>query len=90
MGGNIIATTDGTNWNSQTSGVSGDLWGINFIDANNGWCVGDGGTILATTNGGATWTPTDSGTTSTLTDVSAVDATHVWVCGAGGKMLKIK
>jgi len=90
MGGKIIVTTDGSTWNHQTSGVTGDLWGINFIDSNNGWCVGDGGTILVTTNGGTIWTPTDSGTTSTLTDVSAVDSTHVWVCGASGLILRSK
>ncbi len=86
--GKIIYTTNGTTWDSQTSGVTEDLWGIDFIDANNGWCVGGGGKILVTTNGGTTWTPTDSGTTSTLTDVSAVDASNVWACGASGIILK--
>lgn len=87
-GGRIIKTEDGSSWTSLTSGVSVDLWGIDFVNANNGWCVGAGGTILVTTDGGATWTAQDSGTASTLTDVSAVDAGHVWACGANGLILR--
>jgi photosystem II stability/assembly factor-like uncharacterized protein len=87
-GGKIIHTADGTTWDAQTSNVSDDLWGIDFIDANNGWCVGGGGKILVTTDGGTTWVETDSGTGSTLTAVSAVDASNVWVCGASGIILR--
>jgi len=39
-------------WYSQTSGTSEWLWGVSFIDANNGTVVGQSGTILRTTNGG--------------------------------------
>jgi photosystem II stability/assembly factor-like uncharacterized protein len=88
--GTIIKTTDATNWSALTSGVSVVLRDIDFVDANNGWCVGDGGTILVTTNGGSTWIPEDSGTTAALRAVSTVDATHAWVCGFGGLILRSK
>jgi photosystem II stability/assembly factor-like uncharacterized protein len=61
---------------------------IDFLDENNGWCVGDGGTIIVTTDGGAIWTTLDSGTTGSLAAVCAVDSTHVWACGASGLILR--
>ena len=32
-----------------------------FLDANNGYAVGDGSLFLVTKDGGATWTPKDIG-----------------------------
>lgn len=43
----------------QESGVAADLSDVYFFDANNGWAVGNNGTILATSNGAspaAVWT----------------------------------
>lgn len=52
-GGIICRSTDwGITWTSQNSGTSRSLNGVFFIDANNGWVVGELGTILHTTNGG--------------------------------------
>ena len=55
-GGQIWKTTDGgITWNlKQTVGNIG-LWQIHFADANNGWFVGEFGTIGKTTDGGETW-----------------------------------
>jgi photosystem II stability/assembly factor-like uncharacterized protein len=40
----ILKTTDGgANWIQQTSPVAiGQLYGVNFFDANTGWAVGNG------------------------------------------------
>jgi len=43
-------------WKAQTSGTDNYLRSVFFIDANNGFAVGDAGTIIKTTNGGVTWT----------------------------------
>jgi photosystem II stability/assembly factor-like uncharacterized protein len=52
----IYTTVNGGNiWTQQNSGTTNWLWDISFTDANNGWVVGNGGTILHTTNGGVTF-----------------------------------
>ena len=43
-------------WTPQQSGTSNNLFSIHFIDDNNGFCVGDVGTVCKTTNGGENWT----------------------------------
>lgn len=40
----------------REDGIEGDLNGVHFTDAQNGWAVGFGGLILHTTDGGKTWT----------------------------------
>ena len=39
----------------REDGIEGDLNGVRFTDAQNGWAVGFGGLILHTTDGGKTW-----------------------------------
>ena len=52
----ILKTTDsGANWTAQTSGTTNWLSSVYFTDANTGYAVGAGGTILKTTDGGGTF-----------------------------------
>ncbi len=84
-------------WNHQTSGVNTFLNSVHFVDAMNGWVVGNRGTILHTTNGGATWTSqtTDAVRNAlapgdpaiTLESVHFVDAMNGWVVGHNGTIL---
>ena len=54
--GGIAHSTDwGYTWQMQASGVYPQLNGIDFINDDEGWIVGDYGTILHTTNGGVTF-----------------------------------
>ena len=49
----IYCTSDGgDSWNLQYSDPENFLRNIFFLDQNNGWVVGDSGTILYTPNGG--------------------------------------
>jgi len=57
---------------------------ISFADANTGWAVGIGGTILKTTDGGATWNAQNSGTTYNLSSVDFVDSSNGWAVGSVG------
>ena len=59
-----------------------------FIDANNGWSVGDNGEILRTRDAGKTWTLQSSGVTARLTGVSFTDANNGWVAGEYGALLR--
>jgi photosystem II stability/assembly factor-like uncharacterized protein len=74
-------------WTPQTSGSSSWLRGVDFVNADRGWTVGSGGTILTTTDGGDTWTPQVSGTTNVLYDVVFVDADRGWAVGINGTIL---
>ena len=71
-------------WTKQTSGTTSTLYGINFINASNGWLVGAAGTTRYTTNGGTTWTAQTSGVTTTLQGVYFTDANNGWSVGTGG------
>jgi gliding motility-associated-like protein len=57
----VFKTTDGGNtWQDITSNIltiypSGNLNGVLFHDANNGYVVGPGGALLVTNNGGGSW-----------------------------------
>jgi len=44
------------NWTPVTSGLSGNIWGIDYADANNVW-ICDGSGVARSTNGGLTWIP---------------------------------
>jgi photosystem II stability/assembly factor-like uncharacterized protein len=51
----IIAPVNAQSWVNQTSGVNSSLRHVYFVDAQNGWCVGEGGVFLKTTDGGLNW-----------------------------------
>jgi len=68
-------------WYEQSSGTTSNLNSVHFEDANNGWAVGDSGTILLTTNGGTDWTPILSGTTNDFNDICFTDANNGWAVG---------
>ncbi|MDR3197282.1 MAG: hypothetical protein LBU34_05375 [Planctomycetaceae bacterium] len=58
----IYSSADaGKTWKTTPSGVSTVIRKIVFADAQNGWAVGDLGTILKTNDGGATWKTQRSG-----------------------------
>jgi hypothetical protein len=60
---------------------------VSFVNANDGWAVGQNGVIRVTTNGGTTWSAQTSGTGQSLTAVSMVSATTGWAVGVGGTIL---
>ncbi|MBI5538889.1 MAG: T9SS type A sorting domain-containing protein [Bacteroidia bacterium] len=68
-------------WTLQNSGTIQNLYAVQFVDINNGWAVGNAGTILHTTNGGTTWSPQVSGVTVNLKSVFFVSTTVGWVVG---------
>ncbi|MBM3241900.1 hypothetical protein FJZ31_36985 [Candidatus Poribacteria bacterium] len=60
---------------------------VHFVDARNGWAVGEDGVIAHTTDGGVTWTPQNSGTTNSLIGVDFVNANEGWIVGGNGTIL---
>jgi uncharacterized protein YbcV (DUF1398 family) len=58
------------------------------VNAETGFVVGFGGTILKTSNGGNTWTAQSSGTTNWLESVYFTDINNGYVAGDKGTILK--
>lgn len=50
-----VLTLQAQTWQSVTSGLTGDIWGIDYVDANNVWICASNGGVARSTNGGATW-----------------------------------
>jgi len=61
---------------------------IHFADRDNGWVVGDSGTILHTNNGGYSWEYQQSGTTNDFWDVHFIDRQTGWAAGANNTLLR--
>jgi len=64
------------------------LYDIQFIDNNNGWIAGAGGTILKTTNGGTNWTQVNNVTQNNLYSLYFVNYTTGYAAGVGGTIIK--
>jgi hypothetical protein len=62
---------------------------VHFVDARDGWVVGEKGTILATTDGGASWQKRPSGVGVMLGRVYFADAKNGWTVGQDGTILTI-
>lgn len=61
-------------WQPQYSSVQNDLFGVHFIDNNQGVAVGKKATIIRTTNGGSEWTVVQKGS---LTDYAYKDVAYI-------------
>jgi hypothetical protein len=82
----ILHTTDaGANWSVQlTDNTPGVSEGIQFVDVNNGWVVGNSGKIYHTTNGGTNWVKvTNAGVSSSTRAQSPffLNADTGWIVG---------
>jgi photosystem II stability/assembly factor-like uncharacterized protein len=75
-------------WELQDSGTTQNLNSVDFIDAETGIVVGDGGTILRTINGGDEWLPVESGTGQNLYSVCFFTENNAVVVGAGPTLLR--
>jgi len=85
-----LNTTDGgSHWNSQKSGTTKALREVFFINAQNGWTVGEEGTILNTSDGGMTWVKQPSVTSEHLLDIY-FHGKNGWIVGAAGTILRLK
>lgn len=63
------------------------LFAVYFLDENQGWASGEGGTILHTVDGGKAWNPQISGVGVGLTDTEFLDMNGGWAVGEGGTIL---
>lgn len=68
-------------WIQQESGTAENLNAIFFKDINNGFVVGNNGTLLRTNDGGTTWTLQSLGTSTNLKSVSFLDSINGYIFG---------
>ncbi len=67
-------------------------WKVNFndvyfTDANNGWIIGDKGTIVHTSDGGKNWETQNSGTDVNLNRIQFISDKEAWIVGDNGTVL---
>lgn len=87
--GMIVATTNGRDWEIQTSKVDNSLKGIYFVNKDVGFAVGANDTILSTKTGGRTWKVVQGGIIGAVGDDEAtmynaiqfIDESTGWVAG---------
>jgi len=65
-----------------------DYLGINFVNKDTGWAVGDLGALIKTTDGGTSWTISETNTTTPILKVRSYDGQVVIASGFGGKILR--
>jgi len=87
------STNGGKDWTAKNShGLTGIAFrGVDFVDNNAGWVVGDKtggqGVILYTADGGDTWTQQDSNVDASLYSISAYSSWRAWAAGESGTIL---
>ena len=70
-------------WGVQNSGTTNNLNSVYFTDPDNGWAVGDSGTILHTSDGGLNWVTQSSNTAFKLNAVFFTDTDNGYAVGNG-------
>jgi photosystem II stability/assembly factor-like uncharacterized protein len=79
----LFAPAYAQTWEWQNPKPHGNsLNDVDFPDSNNGWAVGNCGTIMHTSDAGETWALQISGTTYDLNAVDFTDPTHGWIVGS--------
>ena len=76
-------------WYRQAPGLVVDgFLDIDFVNADQGWAVGEEGAIFRTTDGGRTWQSLESGFLTTMLSVDFMDDSTGVVVGALGQILR--
>jgi len=84
-------STSGLNWESVTSGTTGDIWSIDYVNEQVVWILASNGDVKKSTNGGTTWTAAgtigeDAYSIAALSDQVAIVVTGP--ASGNGKILK--
>jgi photosystem II stability/assembly factor-like uncharacterized protein len=65
-----------------------DYLGIQFVNKDTGWAVGDLGTLIKSTDGGSSWTVSETNTTTPILKVRSYNGQVVIASGFGGLILR--
>lgn len=87
--GNAQFSTDGgVNWLSFSTGTTGDIQKIRFLNSLSGLMCGEDGYIYRTENGGWSWFSDPSSETVDLFDIAFAGDTTAFICGDSGVVLR--
>ncbi len=82
--GFLAASADGQEWERLSSTfITGNAYDIQFLNEDDGWCVGDDGTVLTTEDGGSGWRRLENDIRSALYAVHFRDRSTGWATGQG-------
>ncbi len=86
----IILHRSGSSWFSMSAGgVNTRLQSISFANKQNGWIVGEYGTILSTNDSGSSWKKfLASPVTSHLNSLFVISTEEVWAVGDNGAIIQ--
>ncbi len=84
----IYSADGGATWQTQVSHFPHNLHAVSFMDALNGWAVGDDGAIVSTTSAGQPWRLESGPTARYLRDVHFLAEGVGWAVGDGGTIAK--
>ena len=87
--GVILYSGDGgVSWRQLNVGLTADLHGVHFLNADDGWAVGTNGLIVHSNDGGSSWSAQNSGVSAQLQAVRMfADGLHGVAVGAAGTLL---
>jgi photosystem II stability/assembly factor-like uncharacterized protein len=81
--GIIVKTTNGgTTWVTIPTGVTDQLWSLDFTSRTTGYCAGSAGRVLKTTDGGNSWFSLNPGIQIQLNSLRFVNDSVGYVCGS--------
>jgi photosystem II stability/assembly factor-like uncharacterized protein len=85
----VLHSSDGgALWRRVRVPTAEELIHLDFVNDENGWIVGAGGTILSTNDGGATWRKQISATRATIYHVDFKNSDNGWAVGEKGLILR--
>ena len=85
----ILKTVNGgVDWNSFTNSNTSWLYGVYFLDENNGYACGHSGVIYHTNDGGINWNLLNTGTTEWIMDIHFLNTNIGYGVGLNGLILK--
>lgn len=61
------------------------LWDVQFVTEDEGWVIGNQGTILYTQDGGEIWSAQESGSRLSLFSIAAINDSTAWIVGGNWK-----
>ncbi len=86
--GSIFKTLDGgSTWVKNITGLTYDIYSIDFFDVNTGFACGELGTVLLTLDSGDTWTTVNTGLDVDLKSIYFRTALIGYAVGADGTIL---
>lgn len=86
----ILSANAQSSWSVLNTCTDASLYGIDFLDDENGIAVGDRGTIIVTSDGGHSWKNVNPGLDTRLNAVNYIDQDQIIVVGNEGLVLTSK